>query len=304
VLRVPPEEDVPLDHGDLLPYVVAANLSRADAQRLPGVASGLRRLAACVAATWSLEASEPTGLGNRVRLTFQLFIMINVRYGDTTVFTHRFKPPRKHITLVPADKVDTFDPANEVDPHELLVPNDDDFQGLWARLEDFPVTHQLVNPALLSATAELVQEKLVLLQRAFYREVAQKSLEVEDDIQTAAASVDGIKLLWQGLVATGLPSSVEANDILRSLLFGSEAVLGGTPPAGEAPALDNVHDIYTFIAFREEDPPGEDILPQIREIAEQRRERLASVLAEIVASSSEPEAPELFAPTLLRLSLI
>jgi hypothetical protein len=205
---------------------------------------------------------------------------------------------------VPADKVDTFDPTKEVNPHALLVPNDDDSQGLWARLKDFPVTHQLVNPALLSATGDLVQEKLVLLQRAFYREVAQRSLEVEDDIQTTAAGVSGIKLLWQALVAAGFPSSIEANDILRSLLFGSDAVLGGTAAAGDTPALDNVHDIYTFIAFREEDPPGEDILPQVQEIAEQRRARLAGVLEEIVASSSGPEAPELFAPTLLRLSLI
>jgi hypothetical protein len=117
----------------------------------------------------------------------------------------------------------------------------------------------------------------------------------------------GSKLLWQAFVTTGLPLRIESNEILRSLLFGSDAILGGRDADSEDNLLDDVQDLYAFFSAREEDPPPANIISEIEALATSRADRLATLLADIVAvieESGEPEPPELFAPTLLRLSLL
>ena len=119
--------------------------------------------------------------------------------------------------------------------------------------------------------------------------------------------LNGSKLLWQAFVTAGLPLRIEANEILRSLLFGSDAILGGSDADGEDSLLDDAQDLYAFFSGREEDPPSENIAGEIEALATGRASRLSALLAEIVAdieASGEPEPPELFAPTLLRLRLI
>ena len=119
--------------------------------------------------------------------------------------------------------------------------------------------------------------------------------------------MNGSKLLWQAFVTAGLPLRIEANEILRSLLFGSDAILGGSDADSEDSLLDDVQDLYAFFSGREEDPPPANIAPKIEALAAGRAGRLTALLAEIVAAieaSGEPEPPELFGPTLLRLRLL
>jgi hypothetical protein len=171
----------------------------------------------------------------------------------------------------------------------------------------FPATHTLVNPALRTATIATVESALRLSQRVFYGRVAQQLVQAGDPIQEAGERLNGARLLWQSFVAMGLPLSVESNDFLRSLLFGSEGILAGTDAGSQDGLLDDVQDIYTFISTREVAPPGANIMQDIETLLDERVQTLLATLADIVENietSGEPEPPELFAPTLLRLSLI
>jgi hypothetical protein len=152
-----------------------------------------------------------------------------------------------------------------------------------------------------------VEHKLTMVQRAFYAEVARRFERAGDPIQEGGQRLTGSKLLWQSYVITGLPLSIEANEIVRSLLFGSDALLAGADTESQDTLLDDVQDIYAYFSSRDEDPLVSNILGDIEAIANDRLDRLTSTLSEIVSmieTSGQPEPPELFAPTLLRLSLI
>lgn len=296
--------DFDAQHGPLFPYMVAANLSGSS---IPGVATGLARLSACVAANWRTIQVEDVGLGGRVRITYNLTIIVNLRYGDALVFTHVFDTPEAHIAMMRRDELGTFDPSTDPvqgkDPYALMVRTD---KGIWEKLSFYTARrHTLVDPARRAAVAT-VSEKMKLVQRAFYAGVAQRFTEAGDPIQMAGQRLTGSRLLWQSFVTAGLPLSVEANEVLRSLLFGSDAILAGSDAEDEDNLLD-VADLYRFMSAREEDPFPANILDDVEALNEQRVTRLLAVLAQIVADieeSGEPEPPELFAPTLLRLSLL
>ena len=195
-----------------------------------------------------------------------------------------------------------FNPDSVKDPHSLLM----DGPTLWARLGSFPVT-RTANESLLASIAALVQAKLVLLQRAFYAEVSQRMVRAGDPIQSAGNVLNGVKLLWRAMVTAGLPLSVEANETLRSLLFGADAILSGSDADGQDSLLDDVQDIYAFFSVRAEEPPPSNIAPEVATLAAGRMQRLTDLLALIVTNieeSGEPEPPDVFAPTLLRLQLL
>ena len=119
--------------------------------------------------------------------------------------------------------------------------------------------------------------------------------------------LNGWKLVWQAFVTAGLPLRIETNEILRSLLFGSDAILGGSDADSADSLLDDVQDIYAFFSGREEAPPPANIATDIATLAQDRATELAALLEEIVKAieeTGEPEPPEVFAPTLLRLSLL
>jgi hypothetical protein len=152
-----------------------------------------------------------------------------------------------------------------------------------------------------------VRTKLVLLQRAFYAQVSQRFVRAGDPIQRAGQVLTGSKLLWQAFVTAGLPLRVEANETLRSLLFGTDAILAGTDADRGDALLDDVQDLYAFFSGRPEDPPAENIAARIGSLAADRAGQLSALLEEIVKAieeSGEPEPPEVFAPTLLRLRLL
>jgi hypothetical protein len=275
--------------------------------KIPGIATGLARLSACVQARWEVQSSSPAP-ANRVRVTYRLVFAANIKYGTTVVFSHSYRTTETLQLLAPKDKFDngTFDPATATggkDPHSLLVGD----KNIWLKLNSLPATHGLANAPLRAATIVLVQQKLILLQRAFYGEVARRFTLAGDSIQRAGRVLNGSKLLWQSFVTAGLPLRIETNDILRSLLFGSDAILGGNDADGDDALLDDVQDLYALFSGREESPPPANIDGDIEALATGRASRLSTLLSEIVAAieaSGEPEPPELFAPTLLRLRLI
>ena len=292
------------DYSILRPFMIASNLSQS---KIPGIASGLAPLSACVQARWEVQSSSPAP-ANRVRVTYRLVFAANIKYGNTVVFAHSYRTTETLQLLAPRVEFEngTFDPARAPggkDPHSLLVGD----KNLWLKQDTLQGTHGLSNAPLRAATVTLVQQKLILLQRAFYAEVVRRFTLAGDPIQRAGEVLNGSKLLWQSFVATGLPLRIETNDILRSLLFGGDAILGGSDADGEDALLDDVQDLYAFFSGREENPPAANIAGDIEELATGRAGRLSALLTEIVAAikaSGEPEPPEIFAPTLLRLRLI
>jgi hypothetical protein len=292
----------------LRPFMIASNLSRAIT---PGVAEGLSALSACVHARWSLQESAPAP-GGRIRAVYRCHIDVNIRYGVNVIFAHRYKTTETMQLLVLKTKFEsgTFDPATDPsgkDPHLLLFNDEQIGKNLWSKLATFEASHVLTNASLLAATVALVQRKLVLLQRIFYADVVRRFVSDGDALQHAGQVLTGSKLLWQAFVTAGLPLRIESNEILRSLLFGSDAILGGRDADSEDNLLDDVQDLYAFFSAREEDPPPTNIIGEVEALATSRADRLATLLADIVAvieESGEPEPPELFAPTLLRLSLL
>jgi hypothetical protein len=134
--------------------------------------------------------------------------------------------------------------------------------------------------------------------------VADRLAQAGDPIGRFGQQLTGSKLLWQAMVMSGLPLSVQADDILRSLLLGGVSLLGGTDADGEDTLLEDLQDLYALFASRDDEPPPVNILADIRTLALDRLDRLIDVLDGILESGAPPEPPQVFAPTLLRLGLL
>ena len=267
---------VGFDYSALRPLMIASNLS---GSKIVGIATGLSELTSCVSARWDVQ-EVGTGPGPNVRVVYRLHFTVNIRYGSTLVFQHAYETAETMQLLVPRTQFEngTFDPASRQDPHALLVGT----KNLWAKIDTFPATHGVLNASAIAATAALVQAKLVLLQRAFYAQVSQRFVRAGDPIQRAGQVLDGSKLIWQAYVTAGLPLRIEANETLRSLLYGSDAILSGSDAEGADSLLDDVQDLYAFFSGRTEDPPADNIAARITTLALDRAGRLTDLLAEIV----------------------
>lgn len=289
-----------LNQTALRPYLIADNLSRSD---LPGVASGLSPLSACIAASWRTISVEDTGLGGLVRITYELTINVNINYGTQLVYRYTANTPERFVASVPRAEAGTFDPVNDSrgkNPYPLLVGE----KKLWSKMSTFQRRQAVVNPALRTATSTAVAAKLRRAQRAFYNQVAARLTQAGDPISVLGQRLTGSKVLWQNLVLAGLPLSVQANEILRSLLFGGNAILAGSDSESEDTLLDDLRDLYAFFGLRAEDPPPVNIAADIRTLALDRLSRLTALLNGILDNGDPPEPPQVFAPTLLRLSLL
>lgn len=289
-----------LDQAALRPYLIADNLSRSI---LPGVAGGLSQLSACIAASWRLISFEEPGLGNLVRITYELSIHVNISYGTQLVYQYTANTPERFIATVPKDEFDTFDPVNDPrgkNPYPLLVGD----KRLWSKMSTFQRRQRIVDPALRTATVDAVAAKLRLAQRAFYIQVAEGLAQAGDAIGLLGQRLTGSKVLWQNLVLAGLPLSVQANEVLRSLLFGGNALLAGSDAEVEDSLLDDLRDLYAFFGTRAEDPPPANIAADLRTLALDRLNQLKELVDGILAAGDPPEPPQVFAPTLLRLSLL
>jgi hypothetical protein len=291
-----------LDQAALRPYLIADNLSKSD---LPGVAAGLSKLSACISALWQAISVEETGFGNRLLVVYELIIRVNISYGTQLVYRYTVDPgaPTRFQVLIPKPDFETFVPETDPrgkNPYPLLAGD----EKLWSKIPTFPRTQGVINPALRTATVASVAAKLRLAQRAFYNQVAGQLVKAGDPIEIAGQRLTGSKVLWQNLVLAGLPLSVQANEVLRSLLFGGNALLAGSDAEAEDALLDDLRDLYTFFANRPEDLPPANISADLHTLALDRLNQLKELLDGILAAGDPPEPPQVFAPTLLRLSLL
>jgi hypothetical protein len=92
--------------------------------------------------------------------------------------------------------------------------------------------------------------------------------------------------------------------VLRSLLFGGNALLAGSDAEAEDFLLDDLRDLYAFFGNRAEDPPPANIAADLQTLALDRLTQLKALVDGILAAGDPPEPPQVFAPTLLRLSLL
>lgn len=263
----------------------------------------LGKLSACVIAEWRFISEEDLRLGGFIRREYKLTIRLQIRYGGVPVFLHRFDTNELFAPLIRKSEIDSFDPESERDPYPLLLEP----KNLWTKLSDFSHTSMLLNPSLLVATKALVEHKLKLLQRELYGQVAKQFTELGDPIQQEGERLSGSRILWTSYLLAGFPLSIESNEILRSQALGDEALLAGAATDALAISFDNIQDIYTYFSIRPEDPPAENIIEDIQHLSDDRLEALHSTIIEIIeaiVANGQHEPPELFAPTLLRLSLI
>jgi hypothetical protein len=289
-----------LDQAALRPFLIADNLSRSS---LPNVGTDLLQLSACIRAEWRKTNFEPTGFGGKVRVTCDLSIHVEISYGTQLVYRYTADTPERRSPNVPEAEAVSFNPEQPPhgkNPYPLLVGD----KKLWSKIQTFPRRQGFVNPALRDATVASVAAKLRLAQKAFYNEVARRLTQAGDQIGVLGGRLTGSKVLWQNLVLAGLPLSVQANEVLRSLLFGGNALLAGTDVDAEDPLLDDLRDLYTFFGTRTEDPPAANIAFDLRNLAFDRLTQLKTLVDGILAAGDPPEPPQVFAPTLLRLSLL
>ncbi len=289
-----------LDQAALKPYLIADNLSRS---QLPGVASGLSQLSACISASWRKISAEELGIGGLVRITSELTIAVSIRYGNEVVYRYSANTPEHFAAVVRKAEAGSFDPNKEPrgrNPYPLLVGD----KKLWSKMSTFQRRQSIVNPALRATTAATVGAKLRLAHRAFYTGVAERLAQAGDPIGVRGQRLTGSKVLWQNLIMSGLPMSTQANEVLRGLLFGGNALLAGSDSEGEDTLLDDLRDLYAFVSGRADEPPPVNIVGEIRALALDRLSRLSSLLDGILDSGDPPEPPQVFAPTLLRLGLL
>jgi hypothetical protein len=288
-----------LDQAALRPYLIADNLSRSD---LPDMKGGLSQLSACISARWRIINFEELGLGGLVRITYELDIHVNISYGTQLVYRYTANTPERFIAAIPKAQSGTFTPETDPrgkNPYPLLAGD----KKLWSKIPTLPRRQGIINPALRTATVNVVAAKLRLAQRAFYNQVAQRLAQAGDPIGLDGQRLTGSKVLWQNLVLAGLPLSVQANEVLRSLLFGGNALLAGSD-AVENSLLDDLRDLYAFFGTQAEDPPPANIAADLQTLALDRLNHLKALVDGILAAGDPPEPPQLFAPTLLRLSLL
>ena len=176
-------------------------------------------------------------------------------------------------------------------------------EKLWAKLGSFPVT-RTVNEPLLASVAALVQAKLVLLQRAFYAEVSQRMVRAGDPIQRAGNVVNGSSCSGGRWSPLGCRCASRPTRRCARCSSAPTPILAGSDADGHDSLLDDVQDMYAFFSGRPEDPPPTNIAADIATLAAGRATALSALLAEIVKAieeNGEPEPPDVFAPTLLRL---
>jgi hypothetical protein len=310
--------------NSLAPFLVANNLDIGD-------------LEGCITARWIQTDKvcteidpEPGGkpIPAYCGWKFRLNISIAFDYDGSSATALSVPNDGTLLRTLPG-AVTSFDPNDPDDPNYSAA--DDPYkvvEAVWDQIEwnqpDLNVVAADHTPGHVRAeTIDAVEAKLKELQRLFYAEVVERLGEADDPVQIAGDRLSGSKLLWQSFVALGLPLSVEANEFLRSLLFGSDAILAGRDAGEPDGLLDDIHNIYAFFAFREEDPPNYNIMKDIEQLVNDRVDSLLETLQVIIEgaagaragavaadvlenmqSNGQPEASELFAPTLLRLSLV
>jgi len=276
-----------LKHSEIVPYLIAGNLR-------PG------SLNACVNASWIVQSAKPL-FGERFDVTFQLIISVDVNFEKSKICVYSFQSDTTFKQVMLKRELDTFKPNKSRDPYlSIHKPKE--------RLAGFRVTKKLTSNSLQTKKIiSHVQEMLSGLQRKFYGEVAEKFEQDQEGIAIAGSLLSGSKHLWRSFVIMGFPLSMENNDNLRALLFGSDAILAGSGGEKQDSFLDNLQNIYSYFSVREELPPDANIIGDIETVVTKRVENLIAIIKAIIEGRQavqDAEVFELFAPIILRLKLI
>lgn len=268
-------------HDELVPFMVASN-------------RGLGTLDACIEGHWTWYSSATTPWGTH--WTFRLYAQVNVRYNGATVYTHLFNTTTERTHFI--HNVDPpFNPDTFWNPYPLLA-------GSWSSITAPDSIRTFSGQGARDAVRTAVSADLKGLQGTFYTGVATRMTQAGDSLAIAADRLSGSKLLWESYVATGLPLSLENNEVLRELLYGSDAVLTGRDVKTNDNHINDLEDAYWFFAAT---PPDTNVLADIDASVASRASRLDTTIDAILtrlSQSGDTEAGSLVAPTLLRLRLL
>jgi hypothetical protein len=132
----------------------------------------------------------------------------------------------------------------------------------------------------LSNVTAQIEQKLREYQIAVYSQIVH-ALSAATPLHEVARTLSGSKLLLDGYVALGLSRSLESNDLLRALLFGSQRVLD----------TDAILDLYyTAIATLQTGQAVPKV--DIPAIATARHDALARVLTDTLAQVAQGQMHE------------
>jgi hypothetical protein len=253
---------------------------------------------ACIDGNWTLWSSEPTGLGGTWRFTYRLQVIVRVLYSGTRVLAHTFQTAQERVnTRLPNAP---FNPNSTWPPGPVVETE-------WPGIRSKPAFVSQTAPASFMTDVRAgVTQQLQLRQRDFYTKVALRTREAGTAIRSAVRVLSGSRLLWESYVALGLPTALEQDDYLRSLLYGNGAVFTGSDVGDDDGLLNDVEDVYIYSASQQTLPThnvieGLDALQAAR--ANDLRDEIARVLA-AMQTAGERDGESLVRSTLTRLSIL
>ncbi|MBZ4417289.1 hypothetical protein [Myxococcus sp. RHSTA-1-4] len=280
------------NHDALRPLMAADNLDLDQGE-----------LSHCVGGHWELVSSEPNPWGYTG--TFRLKGYLDIRYKfveagvakNVMVFRHTFSTNIETTDFVHSSNP-TYDPDTALATNYFIQKN-------WYAFFAAPATHVVKDEALVAKVRGQVGARLTAEQRAFYASVATRMEEAGDILGIRAKRLAGSKLLWESFIALALPLSLEHDEDLRGLLYGTDAALSGVDVLAADDDLNDVQDSYRFFA-NAGTLPAYNVVTDIDSAFTRRKQRLHDTVTNILArnaAAGEFEGAAWTQATLLRLRL-
>ncbi|WP_375757606.1 hypothetical protein [Corallococcus exercitus] len=294
-------DPTPWTHDVLGPFLIADNMNVGEAT-----------IDLCGEGSWQLYSEVPTGLGGTYERKYRLQSKVYVRftYSDTDtntvksekLYSYIFTGGQEFTIVIRGVDRPTYNPNNTENPQEWMAKQ-------WLHvLGNITPTRGPLPSTLITELRPKVIQALRNQQPLFYASIALRMAQDGDPLQVQAKRLTGTWLVWQSYVALALPLSVEHDEHLRGMLYGSDSVLSGHDTSLNlelVPVMDDVQDIYDLFS-QTDDPPADNILTLLDSTVALRADRLkATVEASLdaQATSGGPEATAWTEATLLRLRL-
>jgi hypothetical protein len=252
---------------------------------------------ACIDGNWALWSSEPTGLGGTWRFTYRLNVIVRASYNGTRVFAHTFQTTR--------ERTNTRNPNSPFNPNTTWPPAPEVEQE-WNGIRSKPAfVSQTASAAFMEEIRTGVNAQMAVRQRDFYTRVAQGCRQAGTAISSTVRVLSGSRTLWESYVALGLPTALEQNDYLRSLLYGGSAVFMGTDLGDDDGLVNDVEDVYIFTATQET-LPAQNVMVGLQALQAERTNNLRDEIGRVLQAMEEADVQEgedLVRSTLMRLSI-
>lgn len=250
---------------------------------------------ACVAGNWVRINGEPTGFGGWWRFTYRLLVTVRISYSGTAVLEHTFFSSKERSELAR----ETAPPTNP--PSETAVGE------VWPGLRGFPASVSATStPEFMASVKAGVSAQLAARQREFYERVAQQCRLAGSPIANATRVLSGSRKLWESYVTLGLPTALEQDDVLRTLLFGSRSVFAGTDLGDDDGLLNDVEDVYAFTAGQPT-LPSQNVMLGLDALQAERANTLRDEIQRVrtaMLNAGEYDGEGLVRSTLVRLSVL